>query len=125
MRRASTCLAVLGLAMLALPGAASAIPTVTFKAQAVPIPGYPDTGNILGAGSALKAEYTISGTEYLGAPPPIDHVNFYLPKGAKLDTHGFPTCLKTTIEQLGPIRPPTTAACRRCARRAASRSRRK
>jgi hypothetical protein len=110
MRRASTCLAVLGLALLALPGAASAIPTVTFKAQAVPIPGYKDTGNILGAGSALKAEYTISGTEYLGAPPPIDHVNFYLPKGAKLHTSGFPTCAKTTLEQLGPVGCKTTAA---------------
>jgi hypothetical protein len=104
MRRASTCLAVLGgLAALALPSAASAIPTVTFKAQAVPITGYKGTGNILGAGAALKAEYTISGTEYDGAPPPIDHVNFYLPSGSKLHTQGFPTCSKSTLEQIGPI----------------------
>lgn len=110
MRRASTCLAVLGLALLALPGVASAIPTVTFKAEAVPIPGYSGTGNILGAGAAVKAEYTVSGTEYLGAPPPITHVNFYLPSGAKLHTSGFPTCAKTTLEQLGPIGCKTTAA---------------
>ena len=52
MRRASTCLAVLGLAALGLPAAASAAPTVTFKATAIPIPGFPHTGNILGAGAA-------------------------------------------------------------------------
>jgi hypothetical protein len=103
MRRASMCLVVLGLAVLALPAAASAVPTVTFKAEAVPIPGFRGTGNILGAGAAVQAEYTITGTEYLGAPPPIDHVNFYLPSGAKLHTSGFPTCSKTTLEEKGPI----------------------
>ena len=41
MRRASTCLALLGLAVLGLTGVASAAPTVTFKAKAVPIPGLP------------------------------------------------------------------------------------
>jgi hypothetical protein len=103
MRRASICLAVLGLAVLALPAVAAAVPTVTFRAQAVPIPGYQHTGNILGAGAAVQAEYTITGTEYLGAPPPIVHVNFYLPTGAKLHTSGFPTCSKTTLEEKGPI----------------------
>jgi hypothetical protein len=107
MRRASICLAVLGLAMLALPGMAMAIPTVTFKAEAVPIPGYADTGNILGAGAAVQAEYAITGTEYLGAPPPITHVNFYLPTGTKLHTSGFQTCSKTTLEQFGPIKCPS------------------
>ncbi|HXD53485.1 MAG TPA: hypothetical protein VN618_01900, partial [Solirubrobacteraceae bacterium] len=86
MRRASSCVAVLGLAVfaLALPGAASAAPKVTFKAKAVPIPGFPHTGNIFGAGAAVEAEYTISGTEYGGFPPPLTHVNFYLPAGTKL-----------------------------------------
>ncbi len=54
MRRASTCLAVLGLAVLGLPATASAAPTVTLKAKAVPIPGFPHTGNILGAGAARE-----------------------------------------------------------------------
>ena len=54
MRRASTCLAVLGLVAAGAAGVASAAPTVTFKAKAVPIPGFPHTGNILGAGAALK-----------------------------------------------------------------------
>ena len=73
MRRASTCLAVLGLAVLGLPAAASAAaPAVTFKAKAVPIPGFPHTGNILGAGAAVEAEYTIKGTEYGGLPAAAD-----------------------------------------------------
>lgn len=102
MRRASTCLAVLGLALLAIPSAASAAPTVTFKAKAVPIPGFPHTGNILGAGTAVEAEFHITGTEYLGSPPPLIGVNFYLPKGAKLHTTGFPSCAPAKIEQVGP-----------------------
>jgi hypothetical protein len=102
MRRASTCLAVVGLALLAVPGIASAVPTVSFKAKAVPIKGFPHTGNILGAGAAVEAEYQISGTEYEGSPPPIIGVNFYLPKGAKLHPSGFPTCSATTLEQIGP-----------------------
>jgi len=102
MRRASTCLAVIGLALLALTGVASAAPTVTFKAKAVPIPGFPHTGNILGAGAAIEAEYNITGTEYEGSPPPIIGVNFYLPQGAKLHPAGFPTCANTVLEQVGP-----------------------
>jgi len=102
MRRASTCLAVLGLALLALPGIASAAPTVTFKGKAVPIPGFPHTGNILGAGAAVEAEFHITGTEYIGSPPPLIGVNVFLPKGTKLHTTGFPTCAKTVLEQVGP-----------------------
>ena len=101
MRRASTCVAVLALALMALTGVASAAPTVTFKAEAVPIAGYPHTGNILGAGAAVKAEYTISGTEYGGFPPPLVGVNFYLPTGAKLHPGGFPTCPLATLEPAG------------------------
>jgi len=110
MRRASTCLAVLGLALLALPGAASAAPTVTLKAEAVPIPGFPGTGNILGAGAAVQAEFTISGTEYQGSPPPIIGVNFYLPTGTKLHPTGFPSCSKATLEQFGPVKCPKGSA---------------
>ena len=104
MRRASCCLAVLGLAVLALalPGAASAVPTVQFKAKAVPIPGFPHTGNIFGAGAAVEAEYKISGTEYGGFPPPLIHVNFYLPAGVKLHPSGFPTCKVSILEPSGP-----------------------
>jgi hypothetical protein len=102
MRRASTCLAVVGLVLLALSGVASATPTVTFKAKAVPIPGFPGTGNILGAGAAVEAEYEIGGTEYEGSPPPIIGVTVFLPKGTKLHPSGFPTCSNTVLEQIGP-----------------------
>ena len=98
MRRASTCLAVLGLALMALPSVASAAPEVSFKAKAVPIEGYGETGNIYGAGAAVEAEYKISGTEYGGFPAPLIGVNFYLPKGSKINYKGFATCPVNTIK---------------------------
>jgi hypothetical protein len=102
MRKAFTSAAALALALLALPAAASALPKVKFKATPVPIQGFRNTGNILGAGAAVQAEYSIEGTEYGGFPPPIIGVNFYLPKGTVLHPSGFPTCAKATIEQIGP-----------------------
>jgi hypothetical protein len=102
MRRVSTCLAVLGLAVLGLSASASAAPTITLKAKAVPIPGFPHTGNILGAGAALKAEYTISGTEYGGFPAPLIGVKFYGPAGAKLHPQGFSTCAESVLLERGP-----------------------
>ena len=82
---------------------ASAAPTVTFKAKAVPIPGYRHTGNILGAGAALQVQYTIAGTEYGGFPPPLMGVNFYTPAGTKLHTRGFSTCSPAVLQNRGPI----------------------
>jgi hypothetical protein len=114
MRTASTRRALLGLCtlgLLALPAAASATPVVTLKAAAVPIPinpanpnsaTYPGTGDILGAPTALEAEYVITGTEYGGAPSPITQIKFYAPTGAKLHTTGWATCSKATIEKKGP-----------------------
>jgi hypothetical protein len=99
MRRASTCLAVMGLVALSLPAFASAVPVVTVKAKAVPIEGFKGTGNIFGAGAAVQAEYTISGKEYGGYPPPLIGVNFYLPAGAELHPKGFPTCNPELIEK--------------------------
>ncbi len=102
MRKAFTSAAALALALVVLPAAASALPKVKFKAIPVPIQGFRGTGNILGAGAALQAEYSIEGTEYGGFPPPIIGVNFYFPKGTVLHPSGFPTCAKATIEQIGP-----------------------
>ena len=103
MRKASACLAVTGLAVLALalPGAASAAPTVTFKAKIVPIAGFKHTGNFLGAGAAVESEFHITGTEYGGFPPPLIHVNVWLPKGTKLNPSGFPTCATSVLEPAG------------------------
>lgn len=101
MRKAAICLAVVGVALAALGGTASATPNVTFKAEAVPIPGFPNTGNKYGAGAAVKAEYNIEGKEYGGFPPPLIGVNFYLPKGSILHNTGFPTCAPATLEPSG------------------------
>src|SRR5256885_12301596 len=110
MRRASTCLAVLGLAALSLTGVASAAPTVTLKAKAVPIPGFPHTGNHKGVGAAAQAEFTISGTEYGGFPPPLIGVNFFLPTGSKIHSAGFKTCSKPVLELYMPSECPEGSA---------------
>jgi hypothetical protein len=115
MRRASTCLALLGsLAVLGLPAAASAAPTVTFKAKAVPIPKpgggtYPGTGNILSAGAALEANFVLTGSGYgatsanpAGGIPPLAAVNFFLPAGAKINSSGFSTCSESILKNTGP-----------------------
>ena len=107
MRRASTCLALLGLAVLGLPAAASAVPVVTFKAKAVPIPGYPHTGNILGAGAAEEVEWTIKGNEYGGFAAPLIGVNVVEPAGTKLHPQGFVTCSPTALKDTGPSACPT------------------
>ncbi len=57
-------------------------------------------------GTALQAEYQISGTEYFGSPPPIIGVNFYLPKGSVLHPNGFPTCSQATRRTARPDRLP-------------------
>ena len=102
MRRLSMCLLALLLSAAFTAGAAQAIPSVFIRGRAVPIPGFPHTGNILGAGAAVEAEYEITGNEYEGSPPPIIGVNVYLPKGTKLHPSGFPTCSNTVLEQVGP-----------------------
>jgi hypothetical protein len=86
---------------LASPAAASAAPTVHLKAEPLPIPGFRHTGYILGAGSALEAEFTISGTEYGGFPPPLIGVHFYFPTGTAVHPAGFPTCAKAALERSG------------------------
>jgi hypothetical protein len=110
MRRISTCLAVLGLAVLGLSATASAAPTITFKAKAVPIPGFPHTGNILGAGAAVQTEFTISGTEYGGFPPPLTGVTVLFPNGVKLHPQGFAACPENTIKEKGPSACPKKSA---------------
>jgi hypothetical protein len=102
LRRTLTASAVLGLALLCSVGVASAAPTVTFKARAVPIPGFRHTGNILGAGAALQVQYTIKGAEYGGFPPPLVGVNFYTPAGTKLHPRGFVTCSPAALQNSGP-----------------------
>jgi hypothetical protein len=99
--RAINVLAVALLAGGCLADAADATPTVYAHGEAVPIPGYPETGNIYGAGAAVLAEYRISGTEYEGSPPPLAGINVYLPRGTTLHTAGFKTCPPAVLEPAG------------------------
>jgi hypothetical protein len=101
-RRTSICLAVLGLAVLGLSTTAAATPTLTFQVAALPIPGFPGTGDILGAGAVIQGKGTVSGAEYGGFPPPITEVKFYAPAGSKIHPQGFATCTPSVIEASGP-----------------------
>jgi hypothetical protein len=94
-------LALLVLTALVGPGVATAVPTVAIKARIVPIPGFPNTGDKLGAGAAVEGQITIAGTEYGGFPPPLIGVNVFLPKGTVLHPSGFPTCPVATLEPTG------------------------
>ena len=103
MRRASTCLALLGLAVLGVPAVASAAPTVTLFAKAIPIAGIGGTGNCYGCAAALEVKYTIKGTEGPGGvPSPLTKVTFFLPKGSKIHPGGFVTCSPSVLENTGP-----------------------
>ena len=75
---------------------------VTFKAEVMPIAGFPHTGDFLGAGAAVQTEYKIDGTEYGGFPPVLMAINLYLPSGLLLHPAGFPTCPVSTLEPIGP-----------------------
>jgi hypothetical protein len=102
MRRAFMGLLGISMAFAALgSGTALAVPIVTITAKIVPIPGFPNTGNKLGAGAAVESKVTISGTEYGGFPPPLIGVNVFLPKGTVLHPTGFPTCPVSTLEPTG------------------------
>jgi hypothetical protein len=102
---ASLLAAVCGVAALSLPAVASATPTVSLKATIKPIPGFPHTGNILGAGADLATEIVVNGTEYAGGPPPITEVKGYFPRGTKINTKGFTTCSASALQAKG------TAGC--------------
>jgi hypothetical protein len=93
------------------PGPALALPSVLAQGKAVPIPGFPHTGNILGAGAAVQAEVRITGTEYFGSPPPLTGITVFLPRGVKIDTHDFPTCpFQVIVEEREPRKCPKGSA---------------
>jgi hypothetical protein len=81
----------------AVASPAAAVPTVAFSAKLVPIVGFPHTGNIARTGAALKLEYTISGTEDGGNPPPLTAIRLAFPEGLKV-MQGWPSCPTTLPE---------------------------
>lgn len=121
MRRLRLALAALAAVALIpnVPSAIAAARISVFKARAVPIPraaggSYPHTGNCLGCGAAVEAEYGFEGSGYggtaqnpAGGIPPISQINVYLPAGATLHPQGFGTCSEATLKNFGPV------ACRR------------
>jgi hypothetical protein len=109
----ATCLILLGLVALAVPVQAAAdeipAPTIRVKASAVPIPGFPGTGNFYGKGAAVESTFEIEGSGYgvtpenpKGSPPPISAVNVYLPKGVVLHQSAFGSCSEATLKNVGP-----------------------
>ena len=107
------CLILFGSVMLAAPAQAVAeeipAPTLKVKAAAVPIPGFPGTGNFYGKGADVEATLEIAGSGYgatsqnpKGSVPPVSAVNVYLPKGVKLHQSGFGSCAEATLKNIGP-----------------------
>lgn len=90
---------VLAAALVAVVCASEAwgTPRVAFKVRAVPIVGFQHTGNIAGAGAAIQVEYTITGTEYAGFPPPLIGLSMYMPAGMLVYPRNFPTCQFTIV----------------------------
>jgi hypothetical protein len=82
-------------------GVALGVPSVKLRVKPVPIAGFPHTGDCLGCGAAVEAEYKITGTEYGGYPPPLIGVNFFSPAGVKLISSGFVTCSAAVLEAKG------------------------
>jgi hypothetical protein len=118
MRRASTRLAMLGLAVMALglPATAGAAPSVVVKVKILPILKnqskpkggfWPHTGNFLGAPASLETKFTVKGTEYKGFPAPIRKVAVWLPKGVGINTKGFPTCALSVLMAKEPEKCPS------------------
>lgn len=93
---------VLVLGSLALAAGAAAAPLATFKAYAIPIPGFPRTGNILGAPAEIETRVTIGGSEYGGFPSPLVGLSLYAPAGFKVNPTGFSTCATSVLEATGP-----------------------
>lgn len=90
---------VLASLTLACPAIAA---TATLNARTLPIPGFPGTGDHLGAGFEAELEVTIAGTEYAGSPSPLTGIDVYAPAGVKIDPAGFAPCAPAALEAIGP-----------------------
>ena len=102
MRRACTFALPAVLLSLVLATTAVAAPAVSFRTTPVPIPGFPGTGDILGAGAEVEVQVTIAGTEYGGFPSPLVGMTIYAPSGVEVDTKGFASCVPAVLQADGP-----------------------
>ena len=102
-RRTPLYLVLAVLAVFCLPAFASAAVVTGVKAAIKPIPGFPETGDILGAGAQIEIEGRLEGNELPGGLPlQTRKLVLYFPAGTKIDPTGFPTCTVVKLEQLGP-----------------------
>jgi hypothetical protein len=109
-RRASICLALLGLIVLGIPAVSWAgTPSIpVFKVTPGPTLNFvgggtwPKTGNCPGCGATLELEYEFEGTSYDGGIPPVSKLNLYLPAGVRLQQAGFGECTEATLRSVGP-----------------------
>ena len=103
MRKACMYMILVALAVLGLPALASAATVTGVKAAIVPIPGFPGTGDILGAGADVEIEGRLEGNELPGGLPlQTRRLVVYFPAGTKIDPTGFPTCTVVKLEEVGP-----------------------
>src|SRR5271163_4625834 len=103
MRKACMYVVLAALAVLALPAIASAATVTGVKAAIVPIPGFSETGDILGAGADVEIEGKLEGNELPGGLPlQTRRLVVYFPAGTKIDPTGFPTCTAAKLEEDGP-----------------------
>ncbi len=103
MRKACTYVVLAALAVFVLPAVASAAVITGVKASIKPIPGFPETGDILGAGAEVEVEGKLEGNELPGGLPlQTRKLVEYFPAGTKIDPTGFPTCSVAKLEEVGP-----------------------
>jgi len=103
MRRACMYVVLVALAAVGLPATAQAAVVTGVKAAIVPIPGFPETGAILGAGADVEIEGKLEGDELPGGLPlQTRRLVLYFPAGTKIDPTGFPTCTVAKLEEVGP-----------------------
>ena len=103
MRKACKYMVLVALAVVGLPAVASAATVTGVKAAIKPIPGFPETGPILGAGAEVEIEGKLEGNELPGGLPlQTRRLAVYFPAGTKIDPTGFPTCTAAKLEITGP-----------------------
>jgi len=100
-RRGFVALAWIVCATLVPASAAAAAPAVKLNVKALPIPGFPGTGNVLGAGAEVEVQSTIQGSEYGGYPSPLTELSLYSPAGSVITPVGFVTCADSVLENAG------------------------
>jgi hypothetical protein len=103
MRKMCMYMVLAALVVLGLPAVASAAMVTGVKVAVRPIPGFPETGDILGAGAEVEVEGKLEGDELPGGLPlQTRRLVVYFPAGTKIDPAGFPTCTAAILEVKGP-----------------------